>query len=62
MAVKPLVIFEAALVPSGRKALTLDSEGEVILSLAVPASEAMKLVGVFPKLMDTSFIVTIAAR
>jgi len=59
VAVKPLVTFEAALVPSGRKALTLDADGEAILTLAVPASDAMKVVAVFPRLMDTSFVVTL---
>lgn len=55
----PLVVFEACLVPSGRKALTLDADGEAILTLAVPASDAMKLVAIFPALMDTSFRVTL---
>lgn len=59
MAVGPLVVIEASLVPSGRKALTLDADGEAILTLAIPASEAAKLTTVWPRLMDTSFLVSI---
>lgn len=46
--------------PAGRKALTLDADGEAILSLAIPASDALLVASRFPDLMDRSFMVTIA--
>jgi hypothetical protein len=52
-------MFEAALVPSGRKALTLDADGEACLTLVIPASDALILATRFPELMDRSFIVSI---
>jgi hypothetical protein len=52
--------FEAALVPSGRKALTLDADGEAVLTLAIPATDALIVASRFNDLMDRSFVVTIA--
>lgn len=52
--------FEAALVPSTRKALTLDADGEAVLTLVIPASDALRLWAEFPHLMNTSFHVRIA--
>lgn len=52
--------FEAALVQSSRKALTLDCDGEAVLTLAIPASDAIILASRFIELMDRSFVVTIA--
>jgi hypothetical protein len=54
------LIFEAALVPSGRKALTLDADGEAILTLAIPATDALSVVSRFMELMDRSFVVSIS--
>ncbi len=53
------IVFEAALAPSGRKALTIDADMEAILTLAIPASDALQLVTRFPELMDRSFRVAI---
>ena len=53
------LIFEAALVPSGRKALTLDADGEAILTLAIPATDALSVVSRFAELMDCTFRVAI---
>jgi hypothetical protein len=53
------LIFEAALVPSGRKALTLDADGEAILTLAIPATDALLVVSRFAELMDCTFRVAI---
>lgn len=53
------LVFEAALVPSGRKALTLDADGEAILTLAIPATDALRVVSRFPELMDCAFHVAI---
>jgi len=58
----PPIVFEAALVPPGRKALTLDADGEATLTLVIPASDAMRLVSHFPRLMDCAFQVTIAVN
>jgi hypothetical protein len=52
--------FEAALVPSGRKALTLDADGEATLTLVIPATDALLVTSRFFDLMDRSFVVTIA--
>ena len=52
--------FEAALVPSGRKALTLDADGEATLTLGIPATDALLVAARFFDLMDRSFMVTIA--
>ena len=52
--------FEAALVPSGRKALTLDADGEAVLTLAIPATDALIVASRFNDLMDRAFVVTIA--
>lgn len=57
--ISPLV-FEAALVPAGRKALTLDADGEAILTLAIPATDALTVASRFHELMDRSFQVQIA--
>lgn len=54
-----VMMFEAALVPSGRKALTLDSDGEAILTLAIPATDALTVASRFYELMDRSFVVRI---
>jgi len=53
------IIFEAALVPAGRKALTLDAEGEATLTMVIPATDALLLIGRFPDLMDRTFQVAI---
>jgi hypothetical protein len=55
----PDLVFEAALVPAGRKALTLDADGEAVLTLAIPAMDAPGLVSRFSDLMDRSFTVQI---
>lgn len=51
--------FEAALVPAGRKALTLDADGEATLTLVIPATDALVLATRFTELMDCAFTVTI---
>lgn len=51
--------FEAALPPAPRKALQLDADGEAILTLAVPASDAQAIAERFTDLMDRSFVVTL---
>jgi hypothetical protein len=53
--------FPAALAPagSGRKAWTQDSDGEGILSVAVPAYAADKLGGRLALLRDQAFLVVI---
>jgi hypothetical protein len=53
------LVFEAALVPAGRKALTLDADGEAILTLAIPATDALQVASRFNELMDRSFQVTL---
>ena len=52
--------FEAALVPSGRKALTLDADGEATLTLVIPATDALLVTSRFFDLMDRSFRVEIS--
>ena len=52
-------MFEAALVPAGRKALTLDADGEATLTLVIPATDALILATRFTELMDRSFVVSI---
>ena len=51
--------FEAALVPAGRKALTLDADGEATLTLVIPATDAPLVAARFFDLMDRSMQVTI---
>jgi len=51
--------FEAALAGSGRKALTVDSDGEATLTLIIPATDALQIMTRFYELMDRSFVVTI---
>lgn len=51
--------FEAALVPAGRKALTLDADGEATLTLVIPATDALTVASRFNELMDRSFTVGI---
>ena len=46
--------------PSGRKALTLDADGEAILTLAIPATDALLLTTRFMDLMDRAFVVSIS--
>jgi len=53
------LVFEAALVPAGRKALTLDADGEAVLTLAIPATDALTVASRFNELMDRSFVVQI---
>ncbi len=53
------LIFEAALVPAGRKALTLDADGEATLTLVIPATDALTVASRFAELMDTAFRVTL---
>ena len=53
------LIFEAALVPAGRKALTLDADGEATLTLAIPATDALTVAARFLELMDCTFRVAI---
>ena len=53
------IVFEASLVPSGRKALTIDADAEAILTLAISATDALTVVSRFMDLMDRSFRVEI---
>jgi len=53
------IVFEASLVPSGRKALTIDADAEAILTLAIPATDALLLASRFAELMNCSFRVAI---
>jgi len=39
--------------------LTVDNEGEATLKLAIPASEAQRVMELYPKLQDRSFYVVI---
>lgn len=54
-----VLTFEAALVPAGRKALTLDADGEATLTLVIPATDALTVVSRFFDLTDRSFRVEI---
>lgn len=54
-----VLTFEAALVPAGRKALTLDADGEATLTLVIPATDALLLASRFRELCDRSFLVGI---
>lgn len=54
-----VLTFEAALVPAGRKALTLDADGEATLTLVIPATDALTVVSQFRALLDRSFLVAI---
>jgi hypothetical protein len=58
-----IVSFHAALagVGSYKKAITLDGEGQCVLSLEVPRSDAAQLVSAFNELIDRAFVVTITA-
>jgi hypothetical protein len=59
-AVSSSLTFEAALVPAGRKALTLDADGEATLTLVIPATDALLVTTRFLDLMDRSFVVSIS--
>lgn len=50
--------FIAALA-QGRGVLTVDHEGEATLKLAIPASEAKRVMEAYPTLQDRSFYVVI---
>lgn len=54
-----VLTFEAALVPAGRKALTLDADGEATLTLVIPATDALTVVSRFMELRDRSFLVAL---
>jgi hypothetical protein len=51
--------FTAALAQFGRKALTLDADGECILALQIPASDAAVLTGNYQQLLNRTFDVTL---
>ena len=55
---KTIVTFEAALVGRG-DCLKLDSEGEATLTLAIPASDAHKILAAYSDLQDRSFVVAL---
>ena len=50
----------AASFASGRKCLTLDTDGEAIITLAIPESDAPKVTEAFRHLRDVPFKVTIS--
>ncbi len=51
--------FTAALAQFGRKALTLDAEGECILAIQIPRSDAAVLTANYELLLDRTFTVRI---
>ena len=51
--------FMAALAPSPRKSLTVDSDGEAVLTLIVPASDVMAVTAAVIALRDVAFRVTL---
>lgn len=53
---KTIVTFEAAL-PTRGKALSIDADGEAVLVLTIPASDAPKIMAAYSDLQDRSFVV-----
>lgn len=47
--------FMAALAPSPRKSLTVDSDGEAVLTLVIPASDVMAVTAAVIALRDVAF-------
>jgi len=56
---KPNALAFVAALAQGRGVLSADHEGEVILKLAIPESEAQRVMDAYPKLRDRAFYVVI---
>lgn len=55
------VTFSAAFAP-GRKCVQADTEGEVLIQLVIPETDAAKVIAAFQILRDESFKVTLEAE
>jgi hypothetical protein len=55
---KTIATFEAALATAGQ-CLKISAEGDATLTLAIPATDAPKLLAAFDKLQDKSFVVAL---
>lgn len=56
---KPGTITFAAAFAPGRKCLQVDAEGEALIQLVVPESDAAKIMAAFPHLKDDLLVVTV---